>query len=69
MSYNSHHKSRAQSEKQCRRRNASSGQKTLEYVRIYVIYRVNQAVYVIHIRMAAPQEYLNTYSTPRVSRL
>jgi len=35
----------------------------LEYVHIHVIYRVNQAEYVIRILVAAPQEYVNTYST------
>ena len=35
----------------------------LEYVRVPVIYRVKQAEYVIHIRVAASQEYVNTYST------
>ena len=40
----------------------------LEYVRIHVIYRVNQAEYVIRIRVVAPQEYVNIYSTRRVSR-
>ena len=39
----------------------------LEYVRIHVIYRVNQAEYVIQIRAVAPQECVNIYSTPRVS--
>ena len=38
----------------------------LEYVRIYVIYRVNQAEHVIHILVVAPQEYVNIYSTRRV---
>jgi len=38
----------------------------LEYVRIYAIYRVNQAEYVIHIRMAVSQEYVNIYTTRRV---
>jgi len=28
----------------------------LEYVRIRVIYRLNQAEYMIHIRVVAPQE-------------
>jgi len=37
----------------------------LEYVRIHVQCRVNQAEYVISICVAAPQEYVNTYSTPR----
>jgi len=37
----------------------------LEYVRIHVIYRVNQAEHVIHIRVVAPQEYVNIYSTCR----
>jgi len=40
----------------------------IEYVRIHVIYKVNQAEYVIHIRVASPQEYVNTYSTCRVER-
>ena len=34
-----------------------------EYVRIYVIYRVTQAEYVICIRMDASQEDVNTFST------
>ena len=38
----------------------------LEYVRIHDIYRVNQAEYVIRIRVAASQEEVNTYSTRRV---
>jgi len=37
----------------------------LEYVRINVIYRVNQAEHVIHILAVAPQEYVNLYSTRR----
>ena len=37
----------------------------LEYVRIHAIYRLTQAEYVICIRMAASQEYVNTYSTRR----
>jgi len=38
----------------------------LESVRIpAIIYRVNQAEYVIHIRVVAPHEYVNTYSTRR----
>jgi len=37
----------------------------LEYVRIHVIYRLNQAEYGIHIRVVAPQEYVNIYSTRR----
>jgi len=37
----------------------------LEYVRIHLIYRVNQAEHVIHIRVLAPQEYVNIYSTCR----
>ena len=40
----------------------------LEYVRIHVIYRVNQAEHVIRIRVFAPQEYVNIYSTRRASR-
>jgi len=31
----------------------------LEYIRIYAIYRVNQAEYGIHILVVAPQEYAN----------
>jgi len=38
----------------------------LEYVRIHVIYRVNQAESVIHILVVAPQEYVNIYSTRRL---
>ena len=38
----------------------------LEYVRIDGICRVNQAEYAICIPMAAPQEYVNTYSTRRL---
>jgi hypothetical protein len=30
------------------------------------IYRVNQAEYVVRIRVAAPQEYVNAYSTRRL---
>jgi len=37
----------------------------LEYVHIHVIYRVDQAEYVIHVRVAAPQEYVNIYATRR----
>jgi len=37
----------------------------LEYVRIHVIYRGNQAEHVIHIRVVAPQEYVNVSSTCR----
>jgi len=37
----------------------------LEYVHIHVIYRVDQAEYGIHIRVAASQKYVNTYSTRR----
>jgi len=37
----------------------------LEYVRVPVISRVNQAEYVVHIREVAPQEYVNIYSTRR----
>ena len=39
----------------------------LEYVHIHVIYRVNQAEYGIRILVAASQEYVNTYSTCRVT--
>jgi len=38
----------------------------LEYVRIHVIYRVNQAEYGIHIFLVAPQEYVNIYLTRRI---
>ena len=38
----------------------------LEYVRIPVIFRVHQTEYVIHILVAASQEYVSTYSTRRV---
>jgi len=41
----------------------------LAYVHIHVIYRVNQAEYGIHIRVAASQEYVNIYSTRRLERL
>ena len=37
----------------------------LEYVRIHVISRVNQAEYGTHIRVVAPQKYVNIYSTRR----
>jgi len=37
----------------------------LAYVHIHAIHRVYQAEYVIRIRVAAPQEYVNTYSTRR----
>jgi len=37
----------------------------LEYVRIHVIYSVHQAEYVVHIRVVAPQEYVNIYSPRR----
>jgi len=37
----------------------------LEYVRIPVTYRVNQAEYGISILVVVPQEYVNTYSTRR----
>jgi len=40
----------------------------LEYVRVPVIYRIYQAEYVILIVVAVSQEYVNTYSTPRVFR-
>jgi len=40
----------------------------LECVQVPVIYRVDQAEYVIHIRVAASQEYENTYSTRRLRR-
>jgi len=40
----------------------------LKYVRIHLIYRVNQAEYVIHAFVVAPREYVNTYSTRRLGR-
>jgi len=43
------------------------GCSNLEYGRIYVIFRVTQAEYDICILMAASQDYVNTYSTRRVS--
>jgi len=39
----------------------------LEYVWVPVIYRVHQAENVIHILVAASQEYVNTYSTCRIA--
>jgi len=39
----------------------------LEYVRFHVIFRVNQAECVIRLLTAAPQEYVNTYSTRRAA--
>jgi len=41
----------------------------LAYVRVPVIYRVNQAEYGIHVIVAASQEYVTTYSTCRTSKL
>jgi len=38
----------------------------VEYVRIHLMYRVNQAEYVTHILVVAPQECVNIYSTRRV---
>jgi len=38
----------------------------LEYEHVHVIYRVSQAEYVIRIRVVAPQEYVNIYSTRRL---
>jgi len=38
---------------------------SLEDVRIHVIYRVNPSEYGIRILVAAPQEYVNIYSTRR----
>ena len=40
----------------------------LEYVLIHGIYRVHQAEYGIHILVVVPQEYVNIYSTRRVTR-
>jgi len=37
----------------------------VECILIHGIYRVDQAEYVIRIRAAASQEYVNTYSTRR----
>jgi len=39
----------------------------LGYVRIHVVYRVNQAEYAIRIPAGAPQEYVNAYSPRRVT--
>jgi len=39
----------------------------LEYEHVPVKYRVHQAEYGIHTLMAAPQEYVNIYSTRRVA--
>jgi len=41
----------------------------LEYVRIHVIYRVNQAECGIHILVVAPQEYVNICLTCRLRTL
>jgi len=41
----------------------------LEYVCIHAIYRVHRAEYVIHIRVVAPQKYVNIYSTHRGTML
>jgi len=38
-----------------------------EYVNIHVIYRGNQAEYGIQILVVAPQEYVNIYSTRRLT--
>jgi len=38
----------------------------LEYVCIHVIYRVNQAEYVIHVLVVKPQEYVKICLTRRV---
>jgi len=43
--------------------------RTLEYVRIHVIYRVDQAECGIYILVAASHEYVNTYSTRRVVKI
>jgi len=40
---------------------------SLEYERIYVMFRVTQAEYDTRILMAASQECVNTYSTPRTA--
>jgi len=40
---------------------------TLECVRVPVVYRVNQVEYSIHILVVASQEYVNTYSTRRLT--
>ena len=39
---------------------------TLNTYTVHVIYRFNQAEYSIRIRVVAPQEYVNIYSTSRV---
>jgi len=38
----------------------------LEYVSIHVTHRIDQAEYVIHPRVVAPQEYVHSYSTRRL---
>ena len=35
----------------------------LKYVHVHVIHRVNQADYLIHILVVAPQQYVKIYST------
>jgi len=40
---------------------------SLEYARMHVIYRVSQSEYVICILVAAPQEYVNIYSSRRAA--
>jgi len=44
------------------------GYNNLDYVRIHVIYMVKQMEYAIRIPVAAPQEYVNTYSPRRAVR-
>jgi len=39
----------------------------VQYGRVPVVYRVTQAEYVIRFFVAVPQEYVNTYSTRRVT--
>jgi len=41
----------------------------LEYVHIHGIYRIHQAEYGIHVLVVAQHEYVNIYSTCRVTRL
>ena len=40
---------------------------SLEYARIHVMHRVNQAEYVICVLVTAPLEHVNTYSTCRLA--
>jgi len=50
---------------QSKSESARADVRRLEYVHIHVIYRVNQAEYVMRICVAASHEYVNVYSTRR----